>query len=407
MSILMVLKIFSDCCVCFAILASGPIAFEVPLLLPALLYGIFAGFAAFFERKSWKLLRVLCGFLPFLCLQFGKNGGQVLLLAVPAIYTCLVILRGKLELEYYSYSHFFRKALLLLGGAYLVVNVLIFLSTITGESKILIDSGIILKYALVHTVCGIVLQRQLRLGTDQISKSNRRQMSAILGAAGAIMFGFLAAEPFLRTQIVELVKIGLLALGVPIVFVLELISKVLSVMENSSSVGNGQSVQGGGTGTGGSAAPIPPATGPVQQEPSPAPTEIDPVFVWGILAALLLLVAAVIFYKSFQKNRNSMDVGENTGIVVAKPKKKRPSTLSNRYKVRQLYRDFLRTENGHGLKLKKSDTSADVLHRIHPDTDKESAEKLRQVYLSARYDDRQNVSKSQVNAAKQALKGTK
>ena len=60
-----------------------------------------------------------------------------------------------------------------------------------------------------------------------------------------------------------------------------------------------------------------------------------------------------------------------------------------------------------GLKLKKNDTSADVLCRIHQDTDKESAAALRQVYLSARYDDRQNISREQVNAAKQALKGTK
>jgi hypothetical protein len=89
------------------------------------------------------------------------------------------------------------------------------------------------------------------------------------------------------------------------------------------------------------------------------------------------------------------------------PKKKKASKLSNRHKVRQLYREFLRAENGWGLKLKKNDTSADVLRRIHPETDKESAAALRQVYLAARYDDRQNISREQVSEAKQALKGTR
>lgn len=409
MNIVMLLKIFSDCCICFAILASGPVSFAFPLLLPALLCGSAAGIATFFERKGWKAVRCLCGFLPFLCLLFGKKNSQMLVLAVPAVYTTLIILRGKLELEYYSYSQFFRQSLALLGGAYLIVLIWEFLTTITGQPVTLLDTGVMFKYALVHVVCGIVLQRQLRLGADQISKNSRRQMAALLGAGGAIVFGFLAAEPMLRTQVVELVKIGLLALGIPIVFVIELISKGISGLENGSSGGNGQGGQGGGggTGTGGGGALIPPATGPVQQEPSPPPTEIDPVLIWGILVALLLLVAAVILYRSFRKHRNSMDVGENTGIVTAQPKKKRPSTLSNRHKVRQLYRDFLRTENGHGLKLKSCDTSADVLRRIHPETDKKSAADLRQVYLSARYDDRQSISKSQVNAAKQALKGTK
>ena len=407
MSIMMVLKIFSDCCICFAILASRPISFEVPLLFPALLWGVIAGIATFFERKGWKVLRCLCGFLPFLCLLFGKNDGQILLLAVPAIYTAAIILRGKLELEYYSYQRFFKQSLMLLGGVYLVVNIWKFLTMMTGEQATLMDTGIILKYSLVHAVCGIVLQRQLRLGADQISKSNRRQMSALLGAGGVIVFGFLTAEPLLRMQVLELVKIALLALGVPIVFLIELISKGLTGVGQLLPSKPGQIGQGGGTGSGGEGAVKPPEIGVIPGDPEPVAKELDPMLICGALVAVLLIVAAIILYRSFQKQRNAVAVGELTGLVVAPPKKKRSSALSNRQRVRQLYREFLRTENGRGLKLKKNDTSADVLKRIHPETDKESAQKLRQVYLSARYDDRNNVSRGQLNAAKQALKGTK
>jgi hypothetical protein len=59
------------------------------------------------------------------------------------------------------------------------------------------------------------------------------------------------------------------------------------------------------------------------------------------------------------------------------------------------------------MKLRSSDTSADVQARIHKDTDGPSADDLRGVYLAARYDDRQGVSRSQVERAKRALKGTR
>lgn len=407
MSVLMLLKIFSDCCICFALLASGPVSFDFPLLLPALLLGVIASTAAFFERKGWKVLRCLCGVLPALCLLIGENRGQTLILAIPAIYTSLIIFMGKLELEYYSYSRFLLQSLWVLGGAYVIVLTWEFLTTITGKPVTLLDAGVMFRYGFVHMVCGIVLQRQLRLGVDQISKSGRRQISALLGTGGGIAFGFLVAEPFLRMQVLGLVKIALLALGVPVVFVIELISKGLNAVQQILPGKPGQTTQGSGTGAGGNAVVKPPEIGVVPSDPAPEAKELDPALVWGVVVAALLIVTAVILYKSFQKERSAVAVGEVTGVVAASPKRKRSDRISNRYKVRQIYREFLRVENGRGLKLKKSDTSEDVLKRIHPETDKNSAEALRQVYLSARYDDRQSISRDQLNAAKQAFKGTK
>lgn len=58
------------------------------------------------------------------------------------------------------------------------------------------------------------------------------------------------------------------------------------------------------------------------------------------------------------------------------------------------------------MKLRRSDTSADVLERISPETHPESAAQLRQIYLQVRYDDRKSVSRSQVELAKLALKNS-
>ena len=407
MSLLMVLKIFSDCCICFAIIGSGPITFDIPLLVPALLCGLSAGLAAFFYKKKWKAARWLCGLLPLFCLLFGKNSGQILLLAVPAIYTSGIIFLEKLELEYYSYSRFFKQSLMLLGGAYLVTNIWLFLSAATGEASLALDGNVIIRYGLVHLFCGIVLQRQLRLGVDYSSKSNRRQIPVLLGVAAVIALSFVTAEPFLRKHFLQLIEYVLMMFGVPVFLLIELLSKLISWFANkdhSVEIQPGQQQQG--TGGGGAMTPIPDVTVP-KEEIEAAANTTDPIYIWTAVIIVLLAVAAIILYRSFQKQRFSGSTRDIKSMVVVSPKKKRDSVLSNRYKVRQLYREFLRLENGRGLKLKCNDTSEDVLRRIHPETDKKSAADLRQVYLAARYDGRKSVSRSQVNAAKQALKGTK
>ena len=408
MSIAMVLKIFSDCCICFALLGSGPVEFPIPLLLPALICGVSAGIATFAHKKQWRFLQWLCGLLPAVCLLFVKDSMQVLLIAIPAGYTAFMIFRGKLELEYYGYRRFFMQSLGLLGGAYVLSQMWIFLSAAAGEPAEGFHPDVILRYGLVHLMCGVTLQRQLRLGVDHTSKSNRQQMASILLTGGVIAVGFVTAEPFLREQFLEVLKYVLLLLGIPVMIVLELVGKLIDWLsefrEKNPDVIIGEPVTTPGIGGGGTG--VPDATGIPEREET-AVASLDPTLVWGIVVAVLLVITAIILYRSFQKQRLSGDVGKIKISVVDPPKKKRPPRMSGRHKVRQLYRDFLRAENRWGLKLKKNDTSADVLKRIHQDTDKESAAALRQVYLSARYDDRGTISREQVNAAKQALKGTK
>lgn len=406
MSIAMVLKIFSDCCICFAILGSGPASFEIPLLLPALICGVIAGIATLLSQKNWRVLRLICGLLPLLCLLLGNHPMQRLLLAVPSLYTAIVIFRGKLEMEYYSYRKFFLQSLALLVGAYLIVNIWLFLTAATGNPTTQLNSEVILRYGIVHALCGIVLQRQLRLGVENNAKSNQRQASILLGAGGAVAFGFLVAEPLLRQHFLGVLKFVLFLFGVPIMLVIELFSRIIELFGSTRQESQQQIVQGTIPGIGSGTVMPPNATGPAESVETVA-KEIDPMLLWGALVAVLLIIAAVILIKSFQKRRASGEIGEIKISVITPQKKKRDSVLSNRYKVRQLYREFLRIENAWGLKLKKSDTSADVLERIRPETDKKSAADLRHVYLSARYDDRANISRSQVNAAKNALKGMK
>lgn len=402
MSAMMILKIFSDCCICFAILGSGPVKFAMPLLLPALLCGVTAGIAAFFDRKGLDTLRRLCAALPLGCLLLAEGGAQLLILAVPAVYTASVILRGNLELEYSSYRHFFVRSLMLLGGVYVVVNIWIFLTQITNEAVFRPDAAVILRYGLVHLLCGVVLQRQLRLGVGYRAEGARRQMAMLLGTAAAIVLGFLVAEPFLRQGLGKVVRELLTLVLTPFAFLLDLAGRLIARLMNTDKedydyqefLNHWENVMmGAGQNAG--------------QDRPHEQISIDPNAIWSVLAGVVVLVAAVLLIRSFHKRSADADAGELTGRVLAAPKKKKTPAMSNRGRVRQCYRDFLRAEKELGMKFKRSDTSQDVLSRIHARTDRPSADALRQVYLQARYDDRQNITRGQVERAKQALRGTR
>ncbi len=403
MSIAMLLKIFSDCCVGFAILGSGPVAFAIPLLLPALICGVSAGIAAFFDGKGWNVPRRLCCVLPFACLLLADGLGQMLILAIPAGYTAWIILRGELALEYSSYRHFFVRSLWLLGAVCAVSYIWIFLTQITNEAVFRPDMSVILRYGLVHLLCGVVLQRQLRLGVGNRAEGGRRQLGMLLGTAAAIAVGFLTAEPLMRGALAAVLKMVLTLLLLPFAFLLDLLAKLFSKLQTEEDKETfGQFVdylENLGLSSGGGAGLAPP--------PSDAPTTINTTWIWVALATVLLVVAAVLLLRSFRKRGEYAGSGDLQTRVITAPKKKRNTTFSNRTRVRQLYRDFLRSEKELGLRLRPNDTSADVLARIHPRTDVPSAAELRQVYLSARYDQRQQITRSQVEAAKQALKATR
>ena len=404
MSVLMILKIFSDCCICFALLASGPVEFSVPLLIPALICGIAAGCGCFFSQKNWTFLRILSAVLPFISLVWAKSTGETLVFAIPAAYTALVILRNRLVLEYYGYRRFFIYSLFVLGGTYTLLNVWIFLTQITNDVAPILSPGEILRYGLVHLLCGIVLQRQLRLGVGYKAEGNRRQLVVLLSTGGAIAVGFLAAEPLLRKGAGALLKTVVTVLMTPFILLFELFAKFLEAIKDwggeekswENFQDHMQEVLGPQEGL---------LFGP--QQSSPVQKELDPATIWAVLIGIILLILGIILLRSFLKNRADADITEKIARVAPPPKKKKAPPLSNRNRVRQLYRDFLRAENGRGLKLRCSDTTTDVQRRLHPNTNAASAEDLRQIYLQARYDDRANISRSQVEQARQAFRGTR
>lgn len=402
MSAAMLLKIFSDCCLCFAVLGSGPVTFNVTLLLPALICGVSAAIATFFDQKKLPVLRCICGVLPLCCLFFATELWQGILLAVPAVYTAVIIFLRKLEVEYYTYRHFFVRSIWLLAVGYLATNAWLFLTQVIQDETIFLDTSVMLRYGLTHVLCGVVLQRQLRLGVGAKAAGSKGQMAMLLGTAAIIVAGFFAAEPLLRKSLYAIFSyLGSLALA-PVVLMAELYAWLIALIR-SWDTGDRSFVKF-----------IEQYTAQQNQIkdqithiiPKDEPPEFNYMWFTLIPLGIILVVALVLFAYSFYKRRATSEEGAQIKRIENAPQKKKSPVFSNRAKVRQLYRDFLQKEQSLGMRVKRSDTSESILHRIHRSTDQPSADQLRNIYLSARYDERDNVSRDQVEQAKQALRNT-
>ena len=402
MSLIMLLKIFSDCCVVFAIVGVAPVRFHFPVLLCGLVCGVGACMATFFEEKGRSFLRCLCAAVPLAGLLLAQGGTELVLMLIPVGYTVFTILRGKLELEYSGYTYFFVRTLWLLGGICAVCGAWNFLTIAAEDTVVRLNLAVLTRYGLVHALCGVVVQRQLRLGVAGQGAGGRGQVFTLVGTAGMIAGSFVLAEPMLRDGVVKLIRGFATVMAVGLLWIAEKLDRLLTKLKKPDGVKEwedhhaDQMAQQGGIAN----EELPPA------EPAVTIDEMNINTLAMVLVGVFLVAAVVLLIFSFHKRRSQADDAEQIQPLKPAAKKKKISQRSNRGKVRQYYRDFLRLEKNLGMKIKNSDTSADVLSHIDAHTDKASAEALRQVYLSVRYDDRGNVTDRQVAQAKRALKGT-
>ena len=397
----MLLKMFADCSLSLAILGVVKTDYPIPLLIPVAICAVSAGLATFFEEKNWLVLRRLCALLPWVYLLFGTNLLQSLLLAVPAAYCSFVILFGMLELEYYTYRKFLLRSMLLMGVGCFLVGSWGFVNQLVLE-RVPMEIGALIRYGVVHLLCSIVLLRQLRLGVGRRAEGDRQQITTILTVTVTIVFCTVLGEPFVL-QGAKVVAGALFAVaGIPFMLLVELISGIiedegpkgkhvyLEFQKRTDEIRRG----------------LQEFVNRTEKAPEAEHFDFTPL-VTAAIVGTLAVVAVVILVRSFQKRRPKAESVEYIGEVPKQPKKKKQPLLSNRNRVRQVYRNFLRAERDLGMRLRSSDTSEAVLGRIHRNTDPESAGDLRNVYLAARYDERHTVSRKQVEQANRALKATR
>ena len=204
----MFLKIFSDCCIFFGLLGIAPslLPYSYPLPAAALICAIAAAFAALLHNKNKLLLSAACAALPLLSLLMANGWKEMLILIVPIVYTGAVILRGDLYLQYFHYRHFFIRSMALLLGLWCAISFCIYIEDPQQLHEQVIFTSILLQYALIHFVCGVILQRQLRMGESSHSHGGAGQIIGMLGSAGVTALCFTVTDSLLQDRLLQLVR---------------------------------------------------------------------------------------------------------------------------------------------------------------------------------------------------------
>ncbi len=393
------LRIFSDCCILFAFLGCCPtvLPYSFPLLAAALICSCCAALAAFLWDKGNITISRLCLFLPLLALLLARDVSEMRILVLPILYTAVTIARGSFHQEYYEYQKFLIRSLALMTAVWAIISAATWIEDPQDLVEDIIVTEVILRYTIVHFVCGIMLQRHLRLGTHSTSKSGAEQMAVILITVGVVAAGFVLSEPMLRQWASKAIWSILTAVISVITILMGLIdfSKIEGTYQEPSQSENTSTEPGNAVGmpTGETVAPT-----PIESAP---PDHTAWIFVVALIAVVIAL--ALMFLAFSRRKRRSGNAVVFAEAAKAQGKKRVPR-LSNRAKVRQVYRDFLRQEQKRGLELKKEYTTQDILQRISRNTDKTAAGQLRDVYIRARYDDTREVTKAQADAARAAMK---
>lgn len=403
----MFLRIFSDCCIIFALLGCCPmlLPYSYPLLAAALIYGLSAALASFLYDKGKKVLSRVCVILPFFSLLMAGSAHEMLILVLPLLYTAFVIMQGQMYLEYFSYRKFFIRSLIILGAIWAIMSIGVYIEDPRGIHEKVIFTEVILQYTLVHFLCGIVLQRQLRLGAQARAKGEAGQLIGMLGSAGVVAAGFFFTESIVRDGTLDVLRKIVSILTVPFqmllglfVYLMENVEQMQESKEYQEAWENSDySYAGGYTDYQEMMSEL--------LEEAPQQGHSPWIMVFAAVAVVVILVLMVIaFTKILRTGSGAIVISEVRG---GEKKKNKVPRLSNRGKVRQTYRDFLRHERQRGFQLKTHYTTADILRKVSSPAIETPASQLREVYLRARYDEEREVTREQADAARDALKSIK
>lgn len=396
MSIWMFLKVFSDLCVIFALLGAFPqvIVYHSSLMLPAILCAFGAGVAAGLQNSGRDHLRWLGAVFPALALYLARTTGEFAIVLPAAAYTTLVILRGQLQLEYYSFRHSFRNSLRIVGIWYVLLCIFAFLEETPVQNAALIREEAVLRFGLIHCCAGILLQRQLRLGGDTVAKGSYLQLAGMIVGTGSVVAAFLTAMPVLRKGLAAVFQAALFA-------AMSLAAAVYESFVEVDYVGMNKALEEARADS--EVMSVAPNWAEIiPQQPQVA--EKEPSYWWLILVAAAAVAAAILMLRSFGKKRVRISTEETVQRIDTPERPQKDARRTNRGKVRHCYREYLRYEQKRGLRLQRYDTSGDVLEKSAAASDKTAAAALRQIYLQARYDETGEITRDQAETAKALLK---
>ena len=405
----MFLRIFSDCCIFFGLLGCAPslLPYSYPLPAAGLICAIAAAFASLLHNKSKRLLSCACALLPFLSLLMADGWREMLVLIVPILYTCVIILRGDLYLEYFHYRHFFIRSMWLLLGLWCAISAAVYIEDPKKVHEQVIFTSILLRYTVVHFTCGVILQRQLRMGEASHSHGGAGQVVGMLGSAGVTALCFAVTDSLFQNKILQLLRGSVTVVMMLLTPLAELLMKArkwrmerqLLVIENwkktaehPDDILDMDAIR---------------ENSAILQETEGSPVGGNSAWLM-IIAIVGVLIFVVLMFLVFSSMRTKKEASFLSSEVHNKEKSRKSfSRLSNRARVRQAYRDFLHLQKQKGFVLKKHYTTADIMQKVSAPETETAAAQLREVYLRARYDENREITRQQADAARSAVRSIK
>lgn len=401
------LRIFADCTLLFGLLGSVPslLPYSYPLPLAAVICAFSATLALFLRNKNKQLLGRCCCVLPLSALLLAGHPLETLVLIVPILYTVYICFRGELHQEYYGYRKFFTRSFIVLLALWVAIAFVTYFEDPMDQVENIIKTGTIIRYAIIYFLCGVVLQRHLRLGTRGGGKGEWGQLGSIVAGLGTVLTGFALSAPQLKNSAQLILRGVFVIILLPFTLLFDFVEYMagkISDMHGSAEYIEQQEATGQD-----SIFEIWEDLRQFRERYMPAESETEvfhnPWLAVTVIAAVAALIALMVVAFSKYRTYSVAEIG--TGSAKAESKKRNPvSRMSNRNKVRQAYREFLRGEKIRGVRITKQHTTEDILHRASEGTDRENAAALREVYLRARYDEKHEVNRAQVSAARDALK---
>lgn len=400
------LKVFAEICLYYGCIRALPALFPFDFLFlwPALVCAASAAIGAFLSDHGRNAARIPLLLLAASTLFLGDTLLEWMILIPPVFYTAAMILRDEWALEYFHFRDQFRKTLVVLCIALVVVHCGVLIESRSQATHVL-NSGALLRHLLLYGFCGIILQLQLRLGSEHKHSHylSNLQILLVTVCTAALAFAIVVAERFLRSQGLSLGQLAghmlQIIVGVLMSTFQYLFIKIAEMIKTAQGL-QYEDLEN----TDIDPTPVMPME-EMEQLIEQTPKD-EAAFPWWLAVLILaaLTVLLILLTRVLRSRQTEPDHSETVAQIQPKAKPRQPSRRSNRSKLRRIYREFLKTEKRRGHRLQPWHTSQDILDELPPDSDSESAARLRSIYLSARYDLNTKVTPEQVQAAKDALK---
>lgn len=329
---------------------------------------------------------------------------NVLLLVPGAIYMIVLIVKIHKETEYYSYVEFF--TVLIIAG-------LLFLVMYTAMNWQINQSATLLfkrsfddciaggKYFVVFFVTGVIVARNLRVKEKPSfdSVKNFGVLALSILAVSALAIGYEKISGIVIKGLRVLVLIVLMPLGYLSDGWTRFGHKMGEIVETSS--GNpllcGNMIEYFASEWSGI------DVVPLTQERIRADLQADKGYF--IVSIILFLIVAILGAKvlTSRKRKDNRDefvrakLDEHEVIKIRR-------LLTNRERVRSVYRRFISIMKARGVVITDNMTSEEILNLLTGLMNYDSAVALRNIYIKARYNDTGEIDASEIKAAREALR---